>query len=198
MTAIQSQNNPELSLVGEQREAALEDSTLRPLLRWFTSVQLGAGLQPINYYLHWTVYEVFVGRIQEQPNLQERTFHKWFYIMMAEEVKVEGSQSLDCLKEEITADVAMLEWHKSCIGAIQGRRTLFVDSEGYLGSGPLSMTESDQVALLVGLPVPAILRRTNSKDGEDPRYYFVGLEFICGMIKGSGIDKNKFTELRII
>ncbi len=218
LTVIPYQSNLGIPATA-RRETALEDSTLRSLLRWLKVVQLEAGVQPVNHHLHQAVYEVLTGKIQEenpavpytpwiptlrhpeqeQPNSQEIPFHGWFRIMMTEAVRGEGSRSLEELKNEITKDPAILGWHNEYITAIQGRRSLFVDSEGHLGSGPLYMREGDQIALLAGLHVPAILRLANNGNEEVTRYYFVGPAFVCGMMKGEERSGNEqFTEFRLV
>ncbi|KAI0905078.1 heterokaryon incompatibility protein-domain-containing protein [Ustulina deusta] len=218
LTVIPYQSNLGIPATA-RRETALEDSTLRSLLRWLKVVQLEAGVQPVNHHLHQAVYEVLTGKIQEenpavpytpwiptlrhpeqeQPNSQEIPFHGWFRIMMTEAVRGEGSRSLEELKNEITKGPAILGWHNEYITAIQGRRSLFVDSEGHLGSGPLYMREGDQIALLAGLHVPAILRLANNGNEEVTRYYFVGPAFVCGMMKGEERSGNEqFTEFRLV
>ncbi|KAI0970613.1 heterokaryon incompatibility protein-domain-containing protein [Xylaria arbuscula] len=191
-TVTPCQNN------AEQSNTCLEDSTLQSLLRWLKAVQLEASFQPINHHLELPVYQALVGKIQYPTDAQGRAFHKWFRIMMSEAVKLEESQSLERLKEEIETDSAISAWHSSCIAAIRGRRSLFVDSEGHLGSGPPYMIEGDEVALIAGLPLPAILRCKEHVDEGVIRYYFVGPAFVAGMMKREEWSSDKtFAEIRL-
>ncbi|KAJ8130702.1 hypothetical protein O1611_g2925 [Lasiodiplodia mahajangana] len=218
----------DLGLIAEERtevykDAALEVSTLRSLLQWLKVVKEESAVQPANEGLHQAVYEVLTGKIPvkqrriynipggvlsppfppERPDSQTRKFgefYKWYGVMFAEAANVQSLQSLEALRERITKDPAMLSWHNEHIPAILGRRCLFVDSEGHLGSGPLSMEEGDQVALLAHFPVPAILRRCsdNAGYGQEGRHWFVGPAFIHGMMRGKAWDEDNFTEIRLV
>ncbi|KAI1120688.1 heterokaryon incompatibility protein-domain-containing protein [Nemania abortiva] len=136
--------------------------------------------------------------IPKSTESEKLVFNDWYQIMMTEAVKGGSFDSLRELKAEIEKKPKILRWHEGCVKGIQGRRSLFVDSNGYLGSGPLYMKEGDRVALIAGLPVPAILRRVNDGN-EDARYYFVGPAFVSGMMTGESLSGDEqFTELRLV
>ena len=90
----------------------------------------------------------------------------------------------------------VLQFHMNCCNKLRGKRTLFITSDGRLGTGPLSMRRGDIIALVAGLRVPLALRP--KFDGTD-RCILVGPAFIPELMKGpvwEGV--NRYREIILV
>ncbi|KAI0386530.1 hypothetical protein F5Y04DRAFT_290120 [Hypomontagnella monticulosa] len=76
---------------------------------------------------------------------------------------------------ELSFQVGML---RTCFG-----RRFFVTRGGYLGVGPGAMRDGDEVAVLLGLSVPVLVRPVE-KSGEERRYELVGECYVHGIMDG--------------
>ncbi|KAH6669318.1 heterokaryon incompatibility protein-domain-containing protein [Halenospora varia] len=61
--------------------------------------------------------------------------------------------------------------------------TLFITSRGYIGRGPLSMENGDQVCVLLGGKVPFVLRKEIDTD----QYYLLGESYVHGIMGGEAV-----------
>ena len=61
-------------------------------------------------------------------------------------------------------------------------RCLFSLSSGLLGSGPLAMEVGDEVFLLKGVPIPMVLRKSETEDA----FVIIGAAFVHGLMDGEG------------
>jgi hypothetical protein len=69
--------------------------------------------------------------------------------------------------------------------------TLFKTIEGQFGVGPLSVQQSDIVAILSGANVPFILRQAQAQtESGQPRYTLVGEAYLLGYMDGGGRQTN--------
>jgi hypothetical protein len=78
-------------------------------------------------------------------------------------------------------------WQEDSTQAIAlraSRRRLIVTKKGYLGLGPINAQLGDAVVVIMGLSVPAVLRRT------DETWHFVGEAFVTGIMDGEVVEQG--------
>lgn len=99
-------------------------------------------------------------------------------------------------------------------GRFNGGRRLFVTEQGrYLGLGPMSMQEGDEIWLLHGSRVPFLLRRVSEEEEKDvievnahegsarrTRTYFklIGDLYVHGIMHGEAAEKGKWEEIVLV
>ncbi|KAJ2907170.1 HET-domain-containing protein [Zalerion maritima] len=64
-------------------------------------------------------------------------------------------------------------------------RSLFISQDGYIGLGPPSMRENDEVAVIPGFRYPVLLRKMSGTNN----YQMVGVCYVSGIMNGLGCDK---------
>jgi len=99
--------------------------------------------------------------------------------------------------EQQTDEHKLFEVWDAAVQMASQRQSFFLTEEGYMGTGPLSLVEGDQVYVLKGSNVPFILRPVNRPDdaqrrsGVDGDLYctMVGDCYCHGMMDGEAIRK---------
>ncbi|KAI1213864.1 heterokaryon incompatibility protein-domain-containing protein [Annulohypoxylon truncatum] len=66
---------------------------------------------------------------------------------------------------------------RSCVG-----RRFFITKRGFIGIGPACMKAGDLVAVILGVPVPFIIRKTG--DQENQKYVLLGECYVDGIMEG--------------
>lgn len=155
-------------------------------LDWFYRLRLKAPSKPAYASIADAVFSVLEARIKKK-GMASYDFNEWYRTMM-ELVEKHGPSPFDnpeaiqdALDTIQTNESAQRYFEECCKSLTTARRNLFVTQYGYLGSGTDTMREGDGVALILGLPVPMILRNP----GEGSRgYSVVGPAFVHGMMEG--------------
>jgi hypothetical protein len=89
--------------------------------------------------------------------------------------------------QELSDEERRFFWQEDSIQAIAlraSRRRLIVTKKGYLGLGPINAQLGDAVVIILGLSVPAVLRRT------DETWHFVGEAFVTGIMDGEVVEQK--------
>jgi hypothetical protein len=74
---------------------------------------------------------------------------------------------------------------------ITAQKSVFITERGYIGTGPKVVQESDIICLLLGCPVPLIIRR------EDDHYLIIGWAYIYGMMNGEMMNELREGRLHL-
>ncbi|KAL1633876.1 hypothetical protein SLS58_010932 [Diplodia intermedia] len=172
---------------------------LAKCLHWFSWLRVLTPSTPVYESVSNAVFPVVEGGVREES--AGGGFNEWYRVIM-ELIRAYGPAQFDdpdVLGEAlglIGANEMARGYFERCRGRlVAARRNLFITSYGYLGSGPHTMVEGDQVALVSGLPVPMILRRAG--DGSSG-FTVVGPAFVHGLMKGEEWDEDKLQEVVLV
>ncbi|KAI1461666.1 heterokaryon incompatibility protein-domain-containing protein [Annulohypoxylon moriforme] len=73
---------------------------------------------------------------------------------------------------------------RSCVG-----RRFFITKRGFIGIGPACMRSGDLVAVILGVPVPFIVRKTGDQDSEN--YILLGECYVDGIMEGELVQTQQ-------
>lgn len=173
---------------------------LSKFLHWFSCLRMKAPSTPAYESISDAVFPVLEGRVRQKGSAGE-AFNEWYRTMMRlvgayEPLQFDNPEVIDNALASIESNHMARDYFKQCCKSLTtARRNLFITSYGYLGSGPDTMIEGDLVALVLGLPVPMILRKAESGS---PGYIVVGPAFVHGLMKGEDWFKNNLQEVILV
>lgn len=171
----------------------LESSTFRflavflPLLHQVLSSRWSVGLLDILQVLNGKSAEL---RSSNVPHGLTTYFYRVQECVRADR----HCECLAWLAETFEASPESLRWLASCAASLQGRRCMFVTRGGRLGTGPLDMEAGDDVALVNGIPVPLIVRRTEGNG----TYVLIGPAFVQDAMKGEAWSDHYHVPITLV
>jgi hypothetical protein len=80
-------------------------------------------------------------------------------------------------------------WQEDSLAAVSlraSRRRFIVTKKGYLGLGLINVELGDAIVVIMGLSVPAVLRRN-----DDETWHFVGEVFVTGIMDGEVVEQGQ-------
>ena len=152
------------------------------------------GCETFSKALFETIHSETDFETKDKSHLRQ-AFNRWYAVLTADysECRPICSPDIACALA-LSSNESLNRYHRERCRAIAGKRIFFVTSNGYIGTGPLSMRITDKVALLSGLRDPLILREAGR------HHEVVGAAYVHGIMEGEAWpeDEAKLLQMTLI
>jgi hypothetical protein len=170
---------------------------IQELCCWISVLQKTIPVSTAYDSVPQAVFKVLIGQCTIIDGPKAQHFDKWYRLIgdhLHDFASESGPDILQSFHDLVSENEAVFTSIIECCNSLT-RRSLFVDSGGYIGSSPLGLIVGDQVTLVAGVPVPLILRQD---DADAKQYVLVGAAFVQGLMMGEAWDSVGLDEFSIL